>query len=260
MTCWSAARTASSAGKILGDDHLWREHCAATRSSHRGACRASQAACYEILDEEFGALVGLAVVASAELVVGLWALKHDCGVFDGSPADGAAVDSAIVAIPRTQSGKVMRAPAQRRQREQGQSGRSWLSKGPNPRRRLRRVGHIDEADLVMATKRISATSGWTLFGCSADEQLGTNRQSNHRRWPRTVDAKDLASRAEAVCTEVRLSLSQRSTLQRGVRQDNNPALYLIAKAIGSAGWSWRILAALHGTGQPRATLRPGEFG
>lgn len=70
------------------------------------------AACYEIPDPEFGALVGLAVVAAEELDDrGARALKQSIAARYRSEVESAARPSTIVlvtSIPRTQSGKVMR--------------------------------------------------------------------------------------------------------------------------------------------------------
>ncbi|WP_046314837.1 fatty acid--CoA ligase FadD10 [Mycobacterium sp. UM_Kg1] len=70
------------------------------------------AACYEIADPEFGALVGLAVVAADELDDrGARALKKAIAARYRSEVESAARPSTIVlvtSIPRTQSGKVMR--------------------------------------------------------------------------------------------------------------------------------------------------------
>lgn len=70
------------------------------------------AACYEIPDPEFGALVGLAVVAAENLdEAGARALKQSIAARYRSEVEAAARPSTIVlvtSIPRTQSGKVMR--------------------------------------------------------------------------------------------------------------------------------------------------------
>ncbi|WP_420109529.1 fatty acid--CoA ligase FadD10 [Mycolicibacter arupensis] len=70
------------------------------------------AACYEIPDPEFGALVGLAVVAAEDLDDrGVRALKQSIAARYRSEVESAARPSTIVlvtSIPRTQSGKVMR--------------------------------------------------------------------------------------------------------------------------------------------------------
>lgn len=78
-----------------------------------GVSGVREAACYEIPDEEFGALVGLAVVASAELdESAARALKHTIAARFRRESEPMARPSTIVIvtdIPRTQSGKVMRA-------------------------------------------------------------------------------------------------------------------------------------------------------
>jgi long chain fatty acid CoA ligase FadD10 len=72
-----------------------------------------EAACYEIPHEEFGALLGLAVVPSTNLDdSGVKNLKHTIAARFRQEAEAAARPSKIVIvadIPRTQSGKVMRA-------------------------------------------------------------------------------------------------------------------------------------------------------
>jgi len=72
-----------------------------------------EAACYEIPDTEFGALVGLAVVPSEELdETGARKLKQSVAAHYRCEAESMARPSTIVIvaeIPRTQSGKVMRA-------------------------------------------------------------------------------------------------------------------------------------------------------
>jgi long chain fatty acid CoA ligase FadD10 len=72
-----------------------------------------EAACYEIPNEEFGALLGLAVVPSTNLDdSGVKNLKHTIAARFRQEAEAAARPSKIVIvadIPRTQSGKVMRA-------------------------------------------------------------------------------------------------------------------------------------------------------
>ncbi|WP_280831900.1 fatty acid--CoA ligase FadD10 [Mycolicibacterium frederiksbergense] len=72
----------------------------------------SEAACYEIPDEEFGALVGLAVVSSTSLdESGVRKLKHAIAVRFRQESEPMARPSTIVLvqeIPRTQSGKIMR--------------------------------------------------------------------------------------------------------------------------------------------------------
>lgn len=72
----------------------------------------SEAACYEIPDPEFGALVGLAVVASEELnEADSRSLKQAIAAKYRNEVQSAARPSTIVlvaSIPRTQSGKVMR--------------------------------------------------------------------------------------------------------------------------------------------------------
>ncbi|ORB00592.1 acyl-CoA synthetase [Mycolicibacter minnesotensis] len=71
-----------------------------------------EAACYEIPDPEFGALVGLAVVASDDLdEADARSLKQAIAARYRSEVESAARPSTIVlvaGIPRTQSGKVMR--------------------------------------------------------------------------------------------------------------------------------------------------------
>lgn len=71
-----------------------------------------EAACYEIPDPEFGALVGLAVVASEELSDSATrSLKQAIAAKYRNEVESAARPSTIVLvtnIPRTQSGKVMR--------------------------------------------------------------------------------------------------------------------------------------------------------
>jgi long chain fatty acid CoA ligase FadD10 len=71
-----------------------------------------EAACYEIVDDEFGALVGLAVVASAELDESeTRKLKQSIAARYRTESESMARPSKIVLvsdIPRTQSGKVMR--------------------------------------------------------------------------------------------------------------------------------------------------------
>lgn len=71
-----------------------------------------EAACYEIPDSEFGALVGLAVVASEELNEATSrSLKQAIATKYRNEVESAARPSTIVlvtSIPRTQSGKVMR--------------------------------------------------------------------------------------------------------------------------------------------------------
>lgn len=78
-----------------------------------GVSGVREVACYEIPDEEFGALVGLAVVASAELdESAARALKHTIAARFRRESEPMARPSTIVIvtdIPRTQSGKVMRA-------------------------------------------------------------------------------------------------------------------------------------------------------
>lgn len=73
----------------------------------------SEAACYEIPDAEFGALVGLAVVPSAQLDdVSARKLKQAVAAHFRRESESMARPSKIVlvdSIPRTQSGKVMRA-------------------------------------------------------------------------------------------------------------------------------------------------------
>lgn len=70
------------------------------------------AACFEIPDDEFGALVGLAVVASDDLdEVGARKLKHAIAAHYRSESETIARPARIdlvSSIPRTQSGKVMR--------------------------------------------------------------------------------------------------------------------------------------------------------
>lgn len=72
-----------------------------------------EAACYEIADPEFGALVGLAVVPSAELdESAARKLKQMIAARFRQQAESMARPSTIAIvseIPRTQSGKVMRA-------------------------------------------------------------------------------------------------------------------------------------------------------
>ncbi|OBI89280.1 acyl-CoA synthetase [Mycobacterium asiaticum] len=72
-----------------------------------------EAACYEIADQEFGALVGLAVVPSADLdETQTRKLKQAIAAHFRQESESAARPSTIAivtAIPRTQSGKVMRA-------------------------------------------------------------------------------------------------------------------------------------------------------
>lgn len=71
-----------------------------------------EAACYEIPDPEFGALVGLAVVASEKLnEASVRSLKQTIAARYRSEVESAARPSRIVlvnSIPRNQSGKVMR--------------------------------------------------------------------------------------------------------------------------------------------------------
>ncbi|WP_418004914.1 fatty acid--CoA ligase FadD10 [Mycobacterium sp. PDNC021] len=71
------------------------------------------AACYEIPDDEFGALIGLAVVPAAELdETELGELKRAIAARYRSESESMARPSSIVIvseIPRTQSGKVIRA-------------------------------------------------------------------------------------------------------------------------------------------------------
>ena len=71
------------------------------------------AACYEIPDDEFGALIGLAVVPAAELdETGMRKLKRVIAARYRSESESMARPSSIVIvseIPRTQSGKVIRA-------------------------------------------------------------------------------------------------------------------------------------------------------
>ncbi|MGW4101007.1 fatty acid--CoA ligase FadD10 [Mycobacterium sp. NPDC004974] len=78
-----------------------------------GVAGVSQAACYEIPDEEFGALVGLAVVASANLdESGARKLKHAIAARFRKESEPMARPSTIrfvQEIPRTQSGKIVRA-------------------------------------------------------------------------------------------------------------------------------------------------------
>ncbi len=78
-----------------------------------GVTGVSQAACYEIPDEEFGALVGLAVVASANLdESGTRKLKHAIAARFRKESEPMARPSTIrfvQEIPRTQSGKIVRA-------------------------------------------------------------------------------------------------------------------------------------------------------
>lgn len=72
-----------------------------------------EAACYAVPNVEFGALLGLAVVASADLDgAGVKQLQHTIAARFRQEAESAARPSKIVVvtdIPRTQSGKVMRA-------------------------------------------------------------------------------------------------------------------------------------------------------
>lgn len=78
-----------------------------------GVSGVREAACYEIPDAEFGALVGLAVVASADLEESAARkLKHMIAARYRAESESMARPSTIVIvdeIPRTQSGKVMRA-------------------------------------------------------------------------------------------------------------------------------------------------------
>ena len=78
-----------------------------------GVAGVREAACYEIPDAEFGALVGLAVVPSAELDdAQARKLKQAIAARFRHESESAARPSTIVIvadIPRTQSGKVMRA-------------------------------------------------------------------------------------------------------------------------------------------------------
>ena len=73
----------------------------------------SAAACYEIADAEFGALIGLAVVPEAELDdTAARKLKAEIAARYRSESESMARPSTIVIvpeIPRTQSGKVIRA-------------------------------------------------------------------------------------------------------------------------------------------------------
>lgn len=72
-----------------------------------------EAACYEIPDPEFGALVGLAVVAAAALdETAARTLKQEIAARyrrEAEPTARPATISLVAEIPRTQSGKVMRA-------------------------------------------------------------------------------------------------------------------------------------------------------
>ncbi|MFN6542847.1 fatty acid--CoA ligase FadD10 [Mycolicibacterium nivoides] len=78
-----------------------------------GVAGVGEAACYEIPDEEFGALVGLAVVASATLdESAARKLKHAIAARFRQESEPMARPSTIgfvEQIPRTQSGKIMRA-------------------------------------------------------------------------------------------------------------------------------------------------------
>jgi long chain fatty acid CoA ligase FadD10 len=78
-----------------------------------GVAGVGEAACYEIPDEEFGALVGLAVVASTTLdESAARKLKHAIAARFRQESEPMARPSTIgfvEQIPRTQSGKVMRA-------------------------------------------------------------------------------------------------------------------------------------------------------
>lgn len=78
-----------------------------------GVAGVREAACFEIPDAEFGALVGLAVVASADLnEAESRKLKHTIAARYRNESESVARPSTIVIvtdIPRTQSGKVMRA-------------------------------------------------------------------------------------------------------------------------------------------------------
>ena len=77
-----------------------------------GVVGVREAACYEIPDAEFGALVGLAVVPSAELDdAQARKLKQAIAARFRQESESAARPATIVIaaeIPRTQSGKVMR--------------------------------------------------------------------------------------------------------------------------------------------------------
>jgi long chain fatty acid CoA ligase FadD10 len=77
-----------------------------------GVAGVSEAACYEIPDEEFGALVGLAVVASTRLdESAARKLKHAiAGRFrqESEPMARPSTIRFVPEIPRTQSGKIMR--------------------------------------------------------------------------------------------------------------------------------------------------------
>ncbi|MUL83482.1 MULTISPECIES: fatty acid--CoA ligase FadD10 [unclassified Mycolicibacterium] len=77
-----------------------------------GVAGVGEAACYEIPDEEFGALVGLAVVASTILdESGARKLKHAIAARFRQESEPMARPSTIILvqeIPRTQSGKIMR--------------------------------------------------------------------------------------------------------------------------------------------------------
>lgn len=77
-----------------------------------GVAGVREAACYEIPDAEFGALVGLAVVASADLdEAAARKLKQAIAARYRDESESMARPSTIVLvaeIPRTQSGKVMR--------------------------------------------------------------------------------------------------------------------------------------------------------
>ncbi|MBY0442187.1 MAG: fatty acid--CoA ligase family protein, partial [Mycobacteriaceae bacterium] len=78
-----------------------------------GVAGVREAACYEIPDAEFGALVGLAVVPSTELdQAQADKLKQAIAAHYRRESESMARPSTIVLvtdIPRTQSGKVMRA-------------------------------------------------------------------------------------------------------------------------------------------------------
>lgn len=77
-----------------------------------GVAGVSEAACYEIADEEFGALVGLAVVASTTLdESAAKKLKHAIAARfrqESEPMARPSMITFVQQIPRTQSGKVMR--------------------------------------------------------------------------------------------------------------------------------------------------------
>ncbi len=113
--------------------------------------------------------MGLAVVASAELdESAARALKHTIAARFRRESEPMARPSTIVIVTDIPRNAVRQGrpglACSGGNSEQGQVVVRLSQCGPNPRRRLRRVVYRPRRISLMATKRISAASGWTLFG------------------------------------------------------------------------------------------------